>query len=331
MSINFKNVSFQSFLVLSISYLMATDLLGKGPVINLQETPLGYYERRVLPRIQTVPRRHELVMTPAANQGPLGTCASFTVKSCGEYYYPGHLFSAAEFTILAETQLTWKESGDCTPGLFLGNALRIGKTYGLVDEAKLPYGDYLQYAALKSGRLVKDLAKKPLPTICIKDPRGGRASYNRTMEEMGTGLRLNGNMDDIGYTFSQLYPLHHVSHTALSLALQGIPSDEKFAIGLPGRANLILPVHALALGMPVAVGLPIFEGCWNSHVVKNPTQQHKFQGWHAVTLTGYDFDQQMFRLKNSWGVEWGHEGFGDIPFEYVQRYSSELVAVGNSY
>lgn len=318
-----------STLQFALLFITSTTALASGHIASLEETPLGHYTQRKLPVVRSIPRNVSLDMTPASNQGPIGTCASFTAVACGEHYYPTHRFSAGEFTVLAETQLSETESGDCRPGLYLGKALTVAKNYGFIDEHRLPYSTYLNYVAQSSGVSVKGLSSIKSPEICFKDRRGGVVSYNRTMAAIGTDIQLSGTTADVGYRFSQLYPLHHVSHKALSMALRGQkPLSQASQIGIPADANATSAVKALSMDMPVAVALPIFEGCWESSEVSMPDQWQQSIGWHAVTLTGYDWEAQSFTLKNSWGTTWGHKGFASIPFEYVKLYSSEMVAVG---
>lgn len=55
-------------------------------------------------------------------------------------------------------------------------------------------------------------------------------------------------------------------------------------------------------------------------------------GFHSVTITGYDLDKKVFFFKNSWGVKWGNEGYGTIPFDVVDRHvlqNSSLVELKN--
>lgn len=46
-------------------------------------------------------------------------------------------------------------------------------------------------------------------------------------------------------------------------------------------------------------------------------------GGHSILVTGYDMDKKVFFFKNSWGKEWGQNGYGTIPFEVVDRYVNE--------
>lgn len=43
-------------------------------------------------------------------------------------------------------------------------------------------------------------------------------------------------------------------------------------------------------------------------------------GGHSVLLTGYDLEKKLFFFKNSWGKDWGRDGYGTISFETVDKY-----------
>ena len=43
-------------------------------------------------------------------------------------------------------------------------------------------------------------------------------------------------------------------------------------------------------------------------VVKMPEKTEKLLGGHAVAVVGYD-DNYGFLVRNSWGVDWGVEGY----------------------
>lgn len=46
-------------------------------------------------------------------------------------------------------------------------------------------------------------------------------------------------------------------------------------------------------------------------------------GGHSIVITGYDMDKRVFMFKNSWGKEWGKNGYGTIPFDVVDQYVTE--------
>jgi C1A family cysteine protease len=40
-------------------------------------------------------------------------------------------------------------------------------------------------------------------------------------------------------------------------------------------------------------------------------------GGHAVLCVGYDMDEQVFIFRNSWGPDWGMNGYFTLPFTFV--------------
>ena len=48
-------------------------------------------------------------------------------------------------------------------------------------------------------------------------------------------------------------------------------------------------------------------------------------GGHSILLTGYDMEKREFMFKNSWGKKWGKNGYGTIPFDVVDKYTSEIL------
>jgi C1A family cysteine protease len=44
-------------------------------------------------------------------------------------------------------------------------------------------------------------------------------------------------------------------------------------------------------------------------------------GVHAMCVEGYDLPKQLFLVKNSFGKNWGDNGYCYIPFEYMTKES----------
>ena len=40
-------------------------------------------------------------------------------------------------------------------------------------------------------------------------------------------------------------------------------------------------------------------------------------GGHAIAAVGYDDDKEYFIVRNSWGTEWGDNGYCYIPYTYL--------------
>lgn len=66
-----------------------------------------------------------------------------------------------------------------------------------------------------------------------------------------------------------------------------------------------------------------------------PKFWQKTKGGHSVTIVGYNNRQKLLEFANSWGKEWGNEGFGYLPYKYVDKFlieswiaSSEIAKQG---
>ncbi|MEO8259101.1 MAG: C1 family peptidase [Acidobacteriota bacterium] len=85
---------------------------------------------------------------------------------------------------------------------------------------------------------------------------------------------------------------------------------------------------ALARQLPVVFSISLPSRCYDEAasggVMPKPTDdeiagvltQH---GRHAMLLVGYDTDQNIFHVRNSWGTEWGDRGYCRLSIDTFQR------------
>jgi hypothetical protein len=78
----------------------------------------------------------------------------------------------------------------------------------------------------------------------------------------------------------------------------------------------------LATGFPFIFGFSVFSAfesreVASTGVVPLPGVGDRPVGGHAVLAVGYDDVTQRFKVRNSWGADWGHEGYFTIPYSYV--------------
>lgn len=134
------------------------------------------------------------------------------------------------------------------------------------------------------------------------------------------------------------------------LAKQGTPEEaywpyviSKFAKKPPKSAyadalkNVALKYHAvlatvdaikqaLAAGFPLAGGFTVFESFMSKKVEKTgvmpmPKKSEAVQGSHCVCWDGYDDAKQVFFCCNSWGVDWGKNGWFSMPYANILNCS----------
>jgi len=116
-----------------------------------------------------------------------------------------------------------------------------------------------------------------------------------------------------------------------------------------GKQTLDAVKHALASRFVVAFGFPVYSSMTESPYVPFPTSKDRLQGGHAVLAVGYDDNvaiedvagkkrnEGCIIFRNSWGEDWGENGYGYLPYSYVEHalavdfwtvYRSEWLAEG---
>lgn len=82
--------------------------------------------------------------------------------------------------------------------------------------------------------------------------------------------------------------------------------------------------QALADGYPVCIGFSVYSSFMYTTVritgeVQYPQTNESVLGGHAVLITGYDDTTQRFKFRNSWGKNWGNEGNGTMPYNFLSN------------
>lgn len=81
-------------------------------------------------------------------------------------------------------------------------------------------------------------------------------------------------------------------------------------------------VDCLLNGFPFVFGFTVYESFESDVVTKTgivpmPKKNEKVLGGHAVLCMGYDKNTDRFIVQNSWGTQWGQQGFFTIPAAYI--------------
>jgi C1A family cysteine protease len=78
----------------------------------------------------------------------------------------------------------------------------------------------------------------------------------------------------------------------------------------------------LASGYPFVFGFTVYDNFESQAVAKTghlpmPQLSEKSIGGHAVAAVGYDSANNWFIVRNSWGGNWGMNGYFTMPFDYL--------------
>lgn len=74
---------------------------------------------------------------------------------------------------------------------------------------------------------------------------------------------------------------------------------------------------------PVAIGVAIFQEFQyvsSSGIIQYPRATSQMLGGHAVCAVGYDDVRKLIKFKNSWGTNWGQNGYGYLQYNYINNY-----------
>ena len=78
----------------------------------------------------------------------------------------------------------------------------------------------------------------------------------------------------------------------------------------------------LALGLNIVIGTWVSWDDENNRDVLRPLLGSDGKpigvGGHAMMIVGYDRPSQYFIVKNSWGLGWGHAGYGHFHYDFIR-------------
>ena len=79
--------------------------------------------------------------------------------------------------------------------------------------------------------------------------------------------------------------------------------------------------NCLTQGNPIIFGALLyssFENVGDNGIIPIPnTKKEILLGGHCMLIVGFDDDKKYFKIQNSWGSNWGDNGYGYFPYEYM--------------
>jgi C1A family cysteine protease len=79
---------------------------------------------------------------------------------------------------------------------------------------------------------------------------------------------------------------------------------------------------------PVVFGMTIYDSFMNLNerisTVSFPSRKENNLGGHAMCMVGYDLEKRLFLAKNSFGPDWGDNGYCWIPFDYIRQEGYDI-------
>lgn len=173
--------------------------------------------------------------------------------------------------------------------------------------------------------LIQQGAKPPAPPSRLMIYYGARAIENDVPYDAGAQVRDAIKASTAGVCFEDLWP-----YDTEQFATK--PNAKCYTAGAKNRARLYRPVNQVAYAIrgclaakyPIVFGFTCYTALDSDEVARTgklpmPGLNEAPIGGHCVLIVGYNTDDRYYIVRNSWGPEWGDEGYFYMPFPYVER------------
>jgi C1A family cysteine protease len=88
------------------------------------------------------------------------------------------------------------------------------------------------------------------------------------------------------------------------------------------RVGQTLPLLQACLmeGFPIVFRytcFPSMDHTWDDGVIPMPGPTETSEDGHCMLIVGYNNANRTFLVRNSWGTQWGQQGYGTMPYDYI--------------
>lgn len=95
------------------------------------------------------------------------------------------------------------------------------------------------------------------------------------------------------------------------------------------RSRLLEMKRVLADGNPIVGGWSIYESFYEAGkgeeaIIRMPDSDESCLGGHCMVIVGYSDEKNCFRIRNSWGSDWGDHGYAWMDYAYAEKFGSDF-------
>lgn len=276
--------------------------------------------------------------SPVKSQGARGTCTAFGVAAILELL-PGVPADISEQYLYGALKNSQKDIS-YFEGDYLKNYITSLKEYGFVHEAVLPYNPATIKWDENDSDFVKLIRGSQIGNIGLYSLKQW-AKYSITNDDQYVYLGLNeaNNTEKIKNLLKNGYKGVAVSYNNLNLKQW---EKAGFTANNPMHFNDYVSLSYNEKDYTYNELRAIYEGDLINDIrngkVKSLLQDYQTYnpftremeanyGGHVVTIVG--FNEQGFRIKNSWDSDWNGDGYAYISFEAHRLMCSEALAINS--
>lgn len=195
-------------------------------------------------------------------------------------------------------------------------------------EAPWDQGQIGSCVAHGTGSLIKYVYPDLMPSR-LKIYYDGRVFENTTRIDSGLEIRDGIKAVVYGVCQEKLWPYVESKFKNKPSATCYATKNEKFIteysrVGKSSDSASILDemLNCLTQGSPIVFGSTLYESFESDAVAKSgvvpmPTTREQTLGGHCMAIYGFNKSKKLFTVRNSWGTDWGDNGYCYIPFDYL--------------
>lgn len=272
--------------------------------LSFKLDPLGSLEPRefdddkaVGDDLSSFPQKMDLafLQTPVKNQGDRGSCTFFTSNALLESLIKQKQNIEVN---LSEEFLIWKTKGELkkyanTDGSLADANMEAVQKGGFVLERDMPFQPSWFTPGLPCGQF-KDGDPKT-PASCYSHNKPGADITSKVISSVGFVPEI---------IESKTAKIIEVMATKKHPVIIGVPVNPR--------------------GWDEKTGIVVLDDAMKKECEAQPA----LCGGHSIILTGYDQVKRVFSFKNSWSPTWGKNGYGEISFDYVNKYARGTGVTG---
>lgn len=168
--------------------------------------------------------------------------------------------------------------------------------------------------------VLEDLSEEVLYWGCRQVD--GNDEYGTSFPSAGAALSRWGQPDEAFWPYDSARDETSSTYAPPTDALDPRHCHKTTLRSIPARWDEIR--QALVNGYVVALGIRIGLGFfWTADgQIPLPVSEDELRDGHAVLIVGYEEDQTLI-FRNSWGSRWGDQGYGYLPYAYLERFGAE--------
>ncbi|WP_417429114.1 C1 family peptidase [Halpernia sp.] len=280
----------------------------------------------------TIEIDYRSLQSPVKNQGFRGTCTAFAIAGALEVL-PNSYPDVSEKYIYACMKTVDYMYKDFFEGAHLKEYIATLPKYGILPEALLPYNPTFKYKInkedIKLRKVILEADIGPVSLLVDYVPKARKTVPSYALQNYPIdSIRNPKFIINLLKTYKTIPVSYH-------LYMGGWRKNVVSTKNPVGINNCGYQIKSLKTGklFPATAGTRLYGKDFFNKIFQNNSDfdfirtdsDDKHYGGHAVNIVGVDGDN--FIIKNSWGTDWGTEGYVYLSFDYHKIFVTDLLTI----